>query len=67
MFTNESNDLIIRIYVDNLVIMGLDLGRIKALKAKLLVAYLVKDLGEIKFYLGLNIVRDRKVGTMTIN
>jgi hypothetical protein len=47
--------------------MGPDLGRIKALKAKISVAYPIKDLGEIKFCLGLNIVRDRKAGTLTID
>ena len=59
--------IIIRIYIDDLVIIRPNLGRIKALKAKILVEYPIKDLGEIKFCLGLNIVCDKKVGTLTID
>jgi hypothetical protein len=47
--------------------MGPDLTRIKAFKARISVAYPVKDLGEIKFCLGLNIVCDRTAGTLTID
>ena len=47
--------------------MGPNLGRIKALKAKISVEYPIKDLGEIKFYLGLNIIYNKKVGTLIID
>jgi hypothetical protein len=67
VFTDKDHTIIVGIYVDDLVIMGPDLSRIKALKAKISAEYPVKDLGEIKFCLGLNIVRDRKAGTLTID
>ena len=56
VFTNKDHDLIVGIYVDDLVITGPNLAKIKALKATISLAYLVKDLGEIGACLGLNIV-----------
>jgi hypothetical protein len=67
VFTNKGHDLIVGIYVDDLVITGPNLAKIKALKATISLAYPVKDLGEIGACLGLNIVRNKKSGTLTID
>jgi hypothetical protein len=47
--------------------MGPNLAAIKALKAAISSAYPVKDLGEIGVCLGLNIVRNKALGTLTID
>jgi len=55
------------VYVDNLVITRLSIDAIKGLKTALLAAFLVKDLGKIKMYLGLYIVYNKDTKTITIN
>jgi hypothetical protein len=56
MFTDKEQTLIVRIYVDDLVITEADLVKIKALKAMISKAYPVKDLEEIRVCLRLYIV-----------
>jgi hypothetical protein len=67
VFTNKDNSLIVGVYVDNLVIMGPNLAAIKALKAAISAVYPVKDLGDIKFCLGLTIHQQRQSKTLTIS
>jgi hypothetical protein len=57
VFTNNGHTIILGIYVDDLIITGPDLAEIKALKAAISSVYPVKDLGQIKVCLGLNIER----------
>jgi hypothetical protein len=56
MFTDKEQTLIVRIYIDDLVITGADLAKIKALKVTISKTYPVKDLGEIGVCLELYIV-----------
>jgi hypothetical protein len=53
--------------VDDLVITGPSLSAINSLIAAIAVTFLVKDLGEIDFCLGLHVVRDDKAKTLTVD
>jgi hypothetical protein len=67
VFTDKEQTLIVRIYVDDLVITGADLAKIKVLKATISKAYPVKDLGEIGVCLGLHIVQNKATSTLEID
>lgn len=47
----------IYIYIDDIIISGNDPARINALKAYLHTAFSIKDLGPLKYFLGLEVVR----------
>ncbi len=50
--------VILTVYVDDLLMMGTDTARVNYLKLKLKELYEIKDLGEIKRFLGMDIVRE---------
>jgi hypothetical protein len=58
MFTHE-NDIIIVIYVNDLLILGPDIFDIEALKLQFAERFQMKDLGSIGWYLDMHITRDR--------
>ena len=55
----NQTEIILILYVDNLVLMGNDLSMINKIKKKLGKAYHMKDLGSAQSYLGIRITRDR--------
>ena len=57
--------LIVLVYVDDIAIFG-TLQHIKDFKAEIATHYTVTDLGEVKQFLGLHIVRDRLKKTISI-
>lgn len=59
----DGKHVIILIYVDDLLITGDDQAAINILKQKLDNAFTCKDLGEIRFFLGIEVSRNEK-GTM---
>jgi Reverse transcriptase (RNA-dependent DNA polymerase) len=62
MFTKVTNKgiVVILIYVDDLVITGSDLNGIENLKKHLRKEFDIKDLGYLKYFLSIEIVRSHK-------
>ena len=59
--------LIVIIYVDDLIILASDMDMMKGLKFKLEEEYDMSDLGELHFFLGVHIERDRAARTITMH
>ena len=53
------DDLIVAVYIDNLLILSSNLDTIKEIKAYLIARYKMKNVGEAIRFLGINIYRDR--------
>ena len=66
VFIHE-NGIIIAIYVDDLLLIGPDIPDIKNLKLQLSERFRMKDLGQIGWYLGMQITRNRANRTIWIN
>ena len=60
VYINKETDVIIAMWVDDLIIFGKDMASINDLKAQLNEEYEMKDLGELKYFLGIQVHRDRK-------
>ncbi|CAN1776000.1 Retrovirus-related Pol polyprotein from transposon TNT 1-94 [Linum perenne] len=62
LFTKSVNDLFIAVlvYVDDIIITGTDVSNIQDLKVQLDNAFTIKDLGYLKYFLGLEIARSSK-------
>ena len=54
----NQTEIILILYVNNLLLMGNDLSMINKIKKKLGEAYHMKDLGAAQSYLGIQITRD---------
>jgi len=63
----HDNDIIIAIYVDDLLILESNIFDIKALKLQFAERFQMKDLDSIKWYLEMHITRDRAEWTLWIN
>jgi hypothetical protein len=59
--------LYIVLYVDDLIITGNSLEKLQELKSNLSSKFEMKDLGELKFYLGIKVERDRACKTLTLS
>src|SRR5712672_41090 len=59
--------LIVILYVDDITILGSSIAAVDRLKAQIAKQYEVTDLGEIKSYLGIRILRDRSIKRLTID
>ena len=57
---NSETDMILILYVDDLLLLGEDLSKIHEIKQQLSKLYHMKDLGPASSYLGIRITRDRK-------
>ena len=64
---SEGGIVYLLIYVDDIVISGLSLELINIVKTKLTREFEMKDKGELKHFVGLEIDYDRKGGTLKIN
>ena len=60
-------DMILILYVDNLLILGEDLSKIEDVKRQLSKLYQIKDLGPASSYLGIRITRDRNTRAIWID
>ena len=60
VFINKSTRMIIAAHIDDLLIFCADKSQTKLLKAKLEKRVQISDLGDISFYLGMEITRNRK-------
>lgn len=67
-FRKQNNKLlIVAVYVDDLLIFSNDSTLLKNLQLNLTQQFKMRDLGEAKYVLGLNIEYDRKLGTLSID
>jgi len=66
VFTHQ-NDIIIAIYVNDLLILESNIFNIKALKLQFAKRFQMKDLDSIEWYLEMHITRDRVKQTLWIN
>jgi hypothetical protein len=67
VFTNQDRSIIIALWVDDIVILARTVGEIQPLKTALSEAFEVKDLGEVKYLLGMQITRDRARRAISID
>ena len=64
MMSGAESSLILGIYVDDIVICGKNLHRIEEIKKELSKKFKVKDLGELKYFLGVNVIQNRSKGSV---
>ena len=67
IFRNKSTDIIICAHIDDLLVFGLSLSDIGALKAEIAKQIEITNLGDISFFLGIQIMRDRANRAIYIN
>ena len=60
-------DMILILYVDNLLLLGEDFSKIEDIKHQLGKLYQMKDLGPTSSYLGIQITRDQNTQAIWIN
>lgn len=48
-------------YVDDIIVIGDDLEEMEQLKRHLIVKFEIKDLGKLKYFLGIKVAHSRKV------
>ena len=67
-FTFNGTDItLVVVYVDDVLFMGSNLKLVKGEKGKFMKVWESRDLGEVKEYLGMRIIRDRKQWTLTLD
>ena len=57
----------VAVFVDDLICMSNSSGHLKLLFEKLAEKFPIKDLGELKKCFGINVTRDRKMGTLSLD
>lgn len=67
VFVTNDKELIVALYVDDLIIFSSNMKRITELKAYLLSRFNVRDMGQASLILSLNITRDRKNRKITLD
>ena len=67
VYINKTTEIVIALWVDDLIIFGKDMASISALKAQLNEEYEMKDLSELKYFLGIQVHRDRERKIMHIS
>ena len=55
IYINKSTGILIVIYINNILIIGKDKAKIKALKRSLIKRFKMEDLGPIKYFIGVRI------------
>lgn len=66
VYKNKQKGLILILYVDDLLIVGANLDEIDWIKSELGKLFHMKDLSEVKHFLGMDITRDMKTQTLKI-
>ena len=59
--------MIVIIYVDELIILPRNVDMINELKSSLEHKFVMNDLGELHFFLGVHFKRDRRMHTITMH
>ena len=67
LYINYQRKLIVLVYVDDLILRAADMQDIIWLKSELLNTFEMTDLGELKVFLGLEIIRNRTSRELTIH
>src|SRR5579871_3262998 len=67
IYINDQSGIIIRIWVDDLIIIRKNIMNIKELKENLNKTFKIKDLGDLTYFLGIHIIRNQKTRTIFIN
>jgi hypothetical protein len=67
VFINRTTFAIIAVWVDDLIILGRNLVDVGQIKRQLSWKFQMKDLGELRHFLGIQVERDRKNRTLTIH
>ena len=67
MFINRETGITIACHVDDMLIFGPKLEDISTLKVNLSKHIEVSDLGEVKYYLGIEVTRDRRNKTIQLS
>src|SRR2546423_8607297 len=60
VYINKETGIIIAMWVDNLIIFGKNMANINTLKEQLNEEYEMKDLRELKYFLGIQVHRDKE-------
>jgi len=63
----KHGDLLVFVYVDDILLLGPAIKAINSLKRKLGDTYEMTDCGPCEYYLGMKIKRDRKLRTLTVS
>ena len=66
-FSTPETNIIIAVYVDDLLIVGASVAKIAKLKAQLSDKFHMSDLGPYRYYLGMAIARDRSNRTLSLS
>ena len=64
IFINRFTNISLVVYIDNVLIRGDNINRIARLKQDLATLLELSSLGEAKFFLGIDIIRDRSKSTL---
>ena len=56
VYINKSTGILIIIYINNMLIIGKDKAKIKALKKSLIRKFKMEDLGLVKYFVGVKII-----------
>ena len=67
MYVNKETGVIIAMWVDDLIIFGKDMVGINSLKEALKEEYEIKDLGELKYFLGIQVHCNKEQKLIHIN
>ena len=52
--------VILIVYVDDIIITSSDEGELACLKRKLAIEFEIKDIGQLKYFIGMEVARSRK-------
>jgi hypothetical protein len=67
VYVNKDTGIILAMWVDDLLIFGKNMDQINELKAQLQGQFEMKDLGDLKYFLGIHVTRNREERSLTIS
>ena len=67
VYINNTTGIILAMWVDDLIIFGKDMSTIDELKQQLRSEFEMKDLGDLKYFLGVHVTRNRQNRQLTID
>jgi hypothetical protein len=66
VFIHKDNNVVIIVYVDDILLFGKDKQLVTSVKQQLCNAFEMRDMGDLDTYLGMEIHRDRAKGVLTL-
>jgi Reverse transcriptase (RNA-dependent DNA polymerase)/Integrase core domain/GAG-pre-integrase domain len=67
IFVNQRTGIILAVWVDDIIILGKEMEEINEIKRDLNEKFEMKDLGELEYFLGIQLFRDRATRRIHIN